>query len=234
MPPTELTRSLVLGNLNGVPCQVASTARVPAGWLEVGIRDYLTLADASQFKVVNAASQLLYWLTTQNFCSRCGESLGFDGSDRCLLCAHCGYRSYPKISPCVIIAVIRQQQILLAQSHRYRATGRFSCLAGFVECGESAEEAIAREVWEEVKLEVNNIRYIGSQAWPFPHQLMLGFVGEYAGGTIVRDDSELSAAAWFDIDNLPPVPPVQTISRICIDHAIRQIRTVCGIHRKPQ
>jgi len=226
-PRAEIQQSLILGTINGVSCRVASLKRVPAGWQALGIRDYLTLAHELQFKVINAASQLLYWLHTQNFCSRCGEKLAFDSQDRCLLCAHCDYRSYPKIAPCIIITIIRGDKILLAQSHRFR-NDMYSCLAGFIECGENAEQAIDREVWEEVRVKVKNVRYIGSQAWPFPHQLMLGFVGEYQSGSIVKDDSELRAADWFRTDALPSIPPVQTIARTCIDKAITDIH--CGRH----
>lgn len=211
--------SLNLGRIDGIPCQAARYDKVPAGWLEVSVRDYLAIARDDAFKIVNAASQLLYWLSTQNFCSRCGTGLEFDNRDRCLLCLQCQYRSYPKISPCVIVAIYRDSRILLAQSHRHR-NNMFSCLAGFIECGESAEEAIVREVKEEVGIEVTNIRYIGSQAWPFPHQLMLGYVAEYKAGEIVREDAELRAAEWFPADQLPLIPPPQTIARQLIDQAV--------------
>jgi NAD+ diphosphatase len=99
----------------------------------------------------------------------------------------------------------------------------FSCLAGFIECGESAEEAIVREVKEEVGIDVANIRYVGSQAWPFPHQLMLGYVAAYKAGEIIKEDKELRAADWFAIDKLPVIPPPQTIARQLIEQAITLI-----------
>jgi len=226
-PSAAVTHSLALGNINGVACQAAYLQSIPEGWQEVGLRDYLAIAPEDVFKVVNAASQLMYWLSTQNFCSRCGSKLAFESRDRCLLCSHCHYRSYPKISPCVIVCVMRNEQILLAQSHRFR-NNMFSCLAGFVECGESAEEAIVREVEEEVRIEVGNIRYVASQAWPFPHQLMLGYLADYAGGTIAIEEEELLAADWFDVTALPVIPPVQTIARQCIDQALAHIQANGG------
>ena len=225
-PDEKPHKSLLLGTIDGVPCQAVRYQHVPQGWLEVGVRDYLAIAQDDTFKVVNAASQLLYWLATQNFCSRCGTPLQFDQQDRCLLCLQCDYRSYPKISPCVIVAVYRGRQILLAQSHRYR-NDMYSCLAGYIECGESAEQAIVREVREEVSISVGNIRYIASQAWPFPHQLMLGYVAEYQAGNLLKEDAELRAADWFDVDNLPQIPPPQTIARQLIEQAIADIDACC-------
>jgi NAD+ diphosphatase len=223
VPEIQPDISLILGTINGVSCQAACFRKAPRNWLEVGVRDYLTISRQDTFKVVNAASQLIYWLSTQNYCSRCGSQLEFDKRDRCLICLQCQYRSYPKISPCVIVTIIRGRQILLAQSHRYRNT-MFSCLAGFIECGESAEEAIIREVREEVSIMVKNIRYVDSQAWPFPHQLMLGYLADYAAGEIVKEDDELRAAAWFDINALPVIPPPQTIARKLIEQAVEVIQ----------
>ena len=217
-----VSNSLLLGTINGVQIQAVRLQSVPSGWQEVNIRDYLMVARDDVFKVINSASQLLSWLSVQNYCSRCGTRFEFSESDRCLNCPQCQYRSYPKISPCVIVLVCRGKQILLAQSHSYR-NNMYSCLAGFIECGETAEEAIMREMKEEVNLDVNNIQYVASQAWPFPHQLMLGYTAEYAGGEIVKEDKELRAADWFHIDELPVIPPPQTIARKLINKMIESL-----------
>ncbi len=218
------SESLLLGKINDVTCQVVRIAEVPEGWQAIGLRDYLIACSADSFKIVNAASQLLFWLSTQNYCSRCGESFRFVENDRCLSCPACSYKSYPKISPCIIVLVVKDQQLLLVQSHRYRSD-MYSCLAGFIECGESAEEAVHREVAEESGLRVTNIQYHSSQAWPFPHQLMLGYIAEHASGELKVEQKELRDAGWFHIDELPNIPPLQTIARQLIETVVQRIRT---------
>ncbi len=217
-------RELLLGEVNGCACRVVELKTVPDGWMEVGLRDMLLRASEDIFKVINAAAQLRYWLSTQNFCSRCSTKLAFNDQDRALTCPQCGYLSYPKISPCIIAVVKRGRELLLAQSTRYRMD-MYSCLAGFIECGESAEEALAREVFEEAHIQVCNIQYQLSQSWPFPHQLMLGYVADYEAGEIQIDPSELRDAQWFDIDDLPNIPPPQTIARGLIDAAIAMVKS---------
>ncbi len=215
--------ALLLGELDGSPCRVVQLEAAPEGWQPVGLRDYLLRAPEQAFKVVNAAAQLRYWLSTQNFCSRCGHALEFNDTDRALACASCGYLSYPKVSPCIITVVRKGRQILLGQPSRIQ-TEMYSCLAGFIEAGESAEEGLKREVLEEAGVQVHNIQYQFSQAWPFPHQLMLGYLAEYQSGELQFDTEELRDARWFDIDELPVIPPRQTISRKLIDASLEIIR----------
>ena len=212
-PPSEAESQCVgLGTVNGVPARCAELMAVPAGWSEIGLRDYLLMCDADTFRVVATAAQLLYWARAQNFCSRCGQALSFVGNDRALVCPACRHRIYPVVSPCVIVLVHRPGEILLARSHRMKKSGLYSCVAGFVEVGESVEEAVHREVLEEVGVTLGRIRYAGSQSWPFPHQLMLGFLAEYAAGELTIDASEIDHAGWFSADALPPLPPPQTIA----------------------
>ena len=222
--------ALVLGSLheegggegNGIPLRLVQLPECPAGWQQTGLRDYLMIAPDDFFKVVNAGAQLRYWLSTQNFCSRCGESLNFNAGDRALSCDACGYRSYPKVSPCVIAVVRDGRRLLLAQNHRFR-NNMYSCLAGFIEAGESAEEALTREIAEEAGIRIRNPQYMVSQAWPFPHQLMLGFLCDYDGGELVIDETELRTAGWFDIDELPELSPLQTVARKLINESVRRI-----------
>ncbi|OZG72531.1 NADH pyrophosphatase [Hahella sp. CCB-MM4] len=215
--------ALLLGELNDSPCRVVQLESAPDGWQAVALRDYLLRAPEPAFKVINAAAQLRYWLSTQNFCSRCGHNLEFNDSDRALACAKCGYLSYPKVSPCIITVVRKGREILLGQPVRIH-TEMYSCLAGFIEAGESAEDGLKREVLEESGIHVHNIQYQFSQAWPFPHQLMLGYLAEYKSGDLLFDPAELRDARWFDIDELPTIPPRQTISRKLIDASIQIIR----------
>ena len=213
---------LLLGQVNGSPLRVVQLPQCPPGWQETGLRDYLLMSADDMFKVVNAAAQLRYWLSTQNFCSRCGTPLEFNDSDKALTCPGCEYRSYPKVSPCVISVVRDGRKLLLAQNLRFR-NGMYSCLAGFIEAGESAEDALAREIEEEAGIQITNPRYLLSQAWPFPHQLMLGYLCDYAGGDLVIDETELRTAGWFDIDNLPELPPEKTLALTLIKEAVRVI-----------
>jgi NAD+ diphosphatase len=114
---------------------------------------------------------------------------------------------------------------LLARSARFRS-GFFSCLAGFIEVGESAEDTVLREVKEEVGILVNNIRYLKSQSWPFPSQLMLGFIADYQSGEIVPEPGEIEEAGWYDIDNLPNVPiPGISVAGELIEHYVAQARS---------
>lgn len=125
--------------------------------------------------------------------------------ERAMYCQPCDLRSYPRISPSMIVLVTRGDEILLARSPRF-VTGVYSTLAGFAEPGESAEDCLVREVREEVAVEVQNIQYVGSQCWPFPHSMMLGFHAEYAGGEIVMQPDEIEDAQWFSVHDLPPLP----------------------------
>lgn len=180
------------------------------------------------------AVQLMRWRADTRFCSRCGTKTTVHPSEYASLCPACRYRQYPKIQPCVIVAITRtcpttaKPQLLLALHHRHcqptndnDLLGRMhSLIAGFVEIGESLETAVAREVREEVGLHVKNIRYLSSQPWPYPTNLMLGFVADWAGGEISIAQDELVYAQFFDLDALPSIPMQGTIARELIDWAV--------------
>ena len=164
--------------------------------------------------------QIVAWDRTHQFCGRCATPTETLTNQRARRCPACGLTSYPRISPAIIIAVIRRDahgaRILLARNHRFPA-GRYSVLAGFVEPGESLEECAQREVLEEVGIRIKNIRYFKSQPWPFPNSLMIGFTAEYDEGEIKLEESEIADAGWFAADNLPQLPPRMTIARKLID-----------------
>jgi NAD+ diphosphatase len=136
--------------------------------------------------------------------------------ERAKICPKCGLVAYPRLSPAVIVAVLRDNCILLAHSHRFPAKF-YSVLAGFVEPGETLEECVEREVYEEVGIRVRAIRYFGSQPWPFPDSLMIAFTANYAGGEIRIDHSEIADANWFSANDLPHIPPKISIARQLID-----------------
>lgn len=152
------------------------------------------------------AKALTEWLLRTRFCPSCGARLRPGDRETVLLCPECGNMIFPRIEPCVIMLVSRGDDILLAM-HRNRNIRFHSCLAGFIEAGESAEHAVQREVMEETGICVRNIRYFGSQSWPFPSQLMLGFTAEYDGGEIHVQEDELQTAAWFPRHECPATPP---------------------------
>jgi len=151
------------------------------------------------------ANQVLDWYLTHRYCGACGAPTVPHAVQRALLCPDCQRHYFPRINPCVIVLVVRGREVLLARHSRYKGQF-FSCLAGFIEVGENAEETIHRETREEVGVEVDNIRYIKSQSWPFPSQLMLGFWADYRSGEITPDNEEIEEARWFDIDELPERP----------------------------
>jgi NAD+ diphosphatase len=142
-------------------------------------------------------------------------------TERAKECPQCGLLYFPRLAPAIIVLVQRGDQLLLARS-RHFMEGMYSVLAGFVEPGESLEEAVAREVREEVGIEVKDVHYFASQPWPFPHSLMIGFTATYAGGEISLNDDEIENASWFKVDNLPRIPGKISIARKLIDWFIEK------------
>jgi NAD+ diphosphatase len=169
----------------------------------------------AQFALLSTALQVGAWLGNHRFCGRCGAPATRLGTEFAMHCQDCGHRNYPRISPCIITLVTHGESLLLARSPRFPA-GRFSTLAGFVEPGESAEEAVRREIFEEVGVTVGRVRYFRSQAWPFPHSLMLGYFAEAASRRIQIDGVEIVDAAWFTPRQLPQLPPPYSISSALI------------------
>lgn len=163
------------------------------------------------------ALQILHWERLSAFCSHCGASLARIPATWGKKCSVCSHEHYPHIHPCIIVLVRRGDEFLLARKPEW-AKGRFSLVAGFLDFGESLEECVRREVKEETGVEVTNIKYVGSQNWPFPSQLMAGFVADYAGGEIVVDKAELEDARWFCASHMPEaLPPKRSIARWIID-----------------
>ena len=181
-----------------------------------GLRSLYDSLDEDLFWLAARAVQIVAWNRTHQYCSQCGQRTKPHERDRALVCPDCGLQSYPRLSPAIIVLVERERQLLLARSPRF-PKGRYSVIAGFVEPGETLEEAVVRELREEVGIEVDNIRYFGSQSWPFPNSLMLGFTAEHVAGEICIDDHEIEDAGWFSPDDLPDLPDGISISRKLID-----------------
>lgn len=186
-------------------------------------RGWLARLPESQFPLLSTALQVGAWLRDHRFCGRCGTPAERLDVEFAMHCQACGHRNYPRISPCIITLVTHGDALLLARSPRF-PPGRYSTLAGFIEPGESAEEAVRREIFEEVGVSVGRIRYFKSQAWPFPHQLMLGFFAEAASRRIRIDEVEISDAAWFTPRHLPQLPPPYSISRELIETHLAAVR----------
>lgn len=185
-------------------------------------RQLITQLPAALAAQISQAIQLLRWQSDTQFCSRCSAPVhSAEFGERAMVCHHCQLRQYPRVQPCVITAITRpnpqtgEMQILLAHHHRYGQHNRplqYGLIAGFVEVGESLEHAVVREVAEEVGITLTDIRYVNSQPWPFPSNLMIGFRATHASGDIVIQQDELSHADFFDISNLPKIPPKGSIA----------------------
>ena len=213
----ELGAELFMGCVGACPSYaVSASGTIPDGYSVIDLRTWLSQVESSQFYLAGRAQQLLDWFKNHQYCGICGKATENHQQDRARICIPCSEISYPRISPSIIVLVTRGSQVLLARNVRWPG-GMFSTLAGFVEVGESIEQTVHREVLEEVGVKVSNLDYRGSQSWPFPNSLMLGFHAEYVSGDIVCQEDEISEADWFDLEKLPTIPPKTAISRWLID-----------------
>ena len=184
----------------------------------------LQTLDADSFSLASRAVSLCHWLRDHQFCGRCAIAMEAMTDELAVACPQCQHRVFPRISPCCIVLVQKGTKLLLAHNKNF-PENLYSTLAGFIEAGESVEAALQREVREETGIEIDNIQYISSQAWPFPSQLMLGFIAQHAGGEIQVDNIEIDKADFFELDQLPQVPsPNVSISGQLIAEGIKRIR----------
>jgi NAD+ diphosphatase len=216
---SAIIRKQYLGSLDERPCHAAELtggSPVPVGFACKELRELFGEIDEDLIWIAGRANHLVYWSRTHRYCGSCGKPIVDKTDERAKICPQCGLINYPRLSPAIIVAVTKDNQLLLAHSKRFKS-GYFSVLAGFVEPGETLEDCVEREVHEEVGIAVENIRYFGSQPWPFPNSLMVAFTAEYAGGEIKVNESEIMDAGWFSTANLPLVPPKISIARQLID-----------------
>ncbi|MEW9798518.1 NAD(+) diphosphatase [Alteromonas sp. CYL-A6] len=193
-------------------------------WDLASLRHILMQQPDAGFDVVGRAWQYVHFLRTHQFCGQCGARTEKVKWEMAVHCHQCGHRSYPRVSPCVIVAIHDGERILLAKGTRHRDLNIYSTLAGFVESGESLEAAVHREVFEEVGVTLSDIEYFDSQPWPFPHSLMVGFIARYKAGEIKPEEGEIDDAQWFDIDALPKVPPRLSIAGQLIEATIARLK----------
>lgn len=229
LPDPGVLKSLEIGAANVLPvglmrkeyCCAAwlpKEAAAPPGYVFKGLRSLFGRWDEETLAVAGRAFQIADWARTHQFCGACGTRMVRADGERAMKCPACGNTAYPRIAPAMMVLVKRGDSILLARNVAVPAGGRMSALAGFLEPGESAEDAVHREVHEEVGLYVKDLRYFASQSWPFPGSLMIAFTAEYAGGDLRLDPAEIAEARWFGPgDALPELSPPQSISRALIN-----------------
>jgi len=219
-------RRLYLGTLDERACyafEYGAETQAPQGLLWQGLRALYGKLDDSLFALAGRALQFIDWDRTHQFCGRCGTPTRQRESERARECPACALIAYPRIAPAVMCLIRRGQELLLARSPHF-LPGMYSALAGFVEPGESLEQCLAREVFEETRIEIANPRYFASQPWPFPHSLMIAYVAEYAGGEITPAPDEIEDARWFALDALPRLPNRISIARRLIDAVVSEMR----------
>jgi NAD+ diphosphatase len=208
---------------------VPRDTQAPAGHIFKGLRAMFGQLTEPILAVAGRAFQIADWARNHRFCGACGKPMTPVAGERAMRC-ECGHVAYPRIAPAMMVLVKKGHAILLARNVAVPPGGRMSALAGFLEAGESVEEAIHREVHEEVGLLVKDLRYFASQSWPFPGSLMVAFTAEYSSGEIRVDPKEIAEAHWFGPgDKLPDLPPMQSISRALIEaHLPRKPGTDTG------
>lgn len=213
---------LCIGRLHGRPLRaftISSSLALQAPFVAEAYNAAEERLDIRTLTLGGLARQILHWERQSRHCPCCGgTTINITGSWG-KRCSACNSEHFPHIHPCAIVLVRRGNELLLTRKAEWLA-GRYSLVAGFLDFGESLEECAAREVREETGIEIANIRYVGSQNWPFPAQLMAGFVADYAGGEIVVDRHELEDARWFPLDALPALPPRRSIARWIIDRLL--------------
>ena len=217
-------RTQFLGTLDARPCysaELSQDAVIPPEMAIQGLRDLSGRLDDDLFALGGRAFQIMEWDRTHQYCGHCATPMTQLIGDRAKRCPNCELVNYPRLSPAIIVLISRGEDVLLARAPRFPSS-MFSVLAGFVEPGESLEETLIREVREEVGIEVKDIRYFGSQPWPFPNSLMIGFTAVYAGGEITIEPAEIAEAAWFNKHDLPNIPPKLSIARQLIDWFVTQ------------
>jgi len=214
-----ILRSQYLGHRGGSACyavEVAAESGLSGYDYFPNIRDLFGTIPDNELAIAALAVRIIEFDRATQFCGQCGSRTRQSRKERAKVCSSCGRLTYPRISPAIIVLIRRDRCILLARSPRF-PPGFHSIIAGFAGPNETLEEAVRREVREEVGIEITNIRYFGSEPWPFPDSLMIGFAAEYAGGEIAIDNNEIVSAGWFDRNNLPDLPRKMSIARALID-----------------
>ena len=236
-PPTPLNpwdHVQELPDADGIPCRSYGLSSLPKeglpdGLVTMDLRSSYNVLSHRMYNLAGKGAELYYWHTTTRFCGYCGGNMSWTGviSKKC---DQCGRECWPQVSPAIIVrirkaailnddgTVSEPEKILLVHARNFRRAEYYGLVAGFVETGETLEECVAREVREEVGLTITNLRYFGSQPWPYPCGIMIGFTADYDHGAIHLQQEELSRGGWFDKEHLPMIPDKMSIARRLIDH----------------
>ena len=200
----------------------ANINSVPTNFKTVKLRDSYDVLSREDYLNAGKAYELVFWNENNKYCGKCGGLLR-QVSDINKKCDFCGTEIWPKISPAIIVLIYDEDRILLVKSKTFKGT-YFGLVAGFVEFGESLEEAVVREIKEETNLEVDNIKYFDSQPWPYPNGLMIGFTAKYKSGHLNIQESELQEGNWYSINNLPEIPKPLSMANMLINHYLNKYK----------
>ncbi|WP_291580221.1 NAD(+) diphosphatase [Clostridium sp. UBA6640] len=218
----DSSEMIYIGTVDGNDYYVAniSTKDEIQGYLSKDIGEIYGEVAENIFLLVIRGLELINWLNENKYCSCCGKKVQIEPKKTYMECLNCGYIIYPRITPAIIVAVLKDDKILLARSP-YFTPNMYSLISGHVEPGEFVETTVKREVKEEVGIDIKNIKYFGSHPWPFPYKLMIGFIAEYSSGEIKIDNDEIEAADWFSLDDLPNIPEYKlSFARTIIDYVL--------------
>lgn len=225
-PDTHVMEVLSNNGNEHVHAYSVQTDVAPQGFEFCTLRSCYGRISEADYLLAGKCEELLYWDAHTRFCGICGAPMAMHTliSKRC---TQCGEEVWPQVSPAVIVLISKGEEMLLVHARNFRS-GFYGLVAGFVETGESLEDAVKREVKEETGLEISNLQYFSSQPWPYPCGLMVGFTATYAGGEIQLQDEELSAGGWFSPNDLPTLPEKLSIARKLIDHHLAQLQAGSG------
>lgn len=222
-PPVPVKNVLEVSLLEDMPACTASVdtpLEETAEYLPMGLRASYDYLDPVLHKIAGKAYELIYWDQHSRFCPSCGTKTVMQTTIS-KQCPNCKYEIYPVVFPAILVLIRKGDAILLVHARNFRGSF-YGLVAGFLETGETLEECVRREVMEETGLEINNITYFGNQPWPYPSNLMVGFIADYVSGTIRLQDEELSEGAFFTKDNLPELPRKLSLARKMIDWWLEQ------------
>lgn len=222
LPLKDWTPQQELPPLDGISCLACRVDLPPADsshWVSMGLRETWNVLPFQFYNMAGKAYELIYWDSNTKYCGFCGAPMKRD-TPISKKCTHCGKEVWPQVSPAIIVRIRKGDDILLVHARNFRRSEMYGLVAGFVETGETLEDCVMREVKEEVGLDIQNIRYFGSQPWPYPCGIMIGFTADYAGGELQIQQEELSHARWFNRHQLPPIPDKMSIARRLIDDYI--------------
>lgn len=209
-----------LGSLNGLNCfcgKLTKETIIPSSMYLSNLKSLAPQLSEKIFWIAGRAIQIVNFYTDHKYCGKCGTVTHVIDGEIAMMCPKCNFVNYPRISPAIIVAVVKDQETLLLAHNNGFPKDLYSVVAGFVEVGETFEECVSREVYEETGITVKNIKYFGNQPWPFPNSLMIGFTAEYASGEIKVDGKEIGSADFFTASNMPLIPDSISIARKLIN-----------------